>query len=141
MTEPMTLTGECMCGAVKFTAVAKAPAIVTCHCEMCRRWSSGPFMAVNCHETAFEGEEHISRIRSSEWAERGFCANCGSNLFYRIIERADYQMAAGLIDDPSKLRMSLQVFTDSKPPFYDFANETKMMTAREVVDMFSSTSD
>ena len=94
-------------------------------------------MALNCRTVTFEGEENVSRVRSSDWAERGFCAQCGSNLFYRIVERDDYQVAAGLFDDQSMLRLSLQVFTDQKPAFYEFANQTKMMTEAEVVAMFA----
>ena len=98
-------------------------------------------MEVTCQEATFEGEEHISTIRSSDWAERAFCAKCGSNLFYHIIGSADYQISAGLIDDQSKLKMSLQVFTDSKPAFYEFANETKMMTGAEVFAAYAPPSD
>ncbi len=94
-------------------------------------------MALNCQTVSFEGEENIGRIRSSDWAERGFCTKCGSNLFYRIVGSSDHQVAAGLFGDQSKLRMSLQVFTDCKPEFYEFANETKMMTAAEVIAMFA----
>ena len=53
-----------------------------------------PFMEVTCQDVKFDGEAHISKIRSSEWAERGFCAKCGSNLFYHIIDSTDYQIAA-----------------------------------------------
>ena len=89
-------------------------------------------MEVTCYETAFEGEDKIGRIRSSEWAERGFCTKCGSNLFYHIIDSNVYQISAGLMDDQSKLRMSLQVFIDDKPQFYEFANKTETMTGAEV---------
>ena len=137
MTEKSSYTGQCMCGAVKLSATAKKPSVVACHCDMCRRWSAGPFMAVNCQTVAFEGQENIGRIRSSDWAERGFCTICGSNLFYHLVESNDYQIAVGLFDDQSKLRMSLQVFTDRKPEFYEFSNDTKMMTGAEVVAMFA----
>jgi hypothetical protein len=137
MTEERNLEGKCMCGAVKFTATAKKPSVVACHCDMCRRWSAGPFMSLNCQTVTFEGKENVGRIRSSDWAERGFCTQCGSNLFYHIVDSSDYQIAAGLFDDQSMLRMSLQVFTDRKPEFYDFANETKMMTGAEVIAMFA----
>jgi len=137
MTEKLNLEGECMCGAVRFSATAKKPSVVACHCDMCRRWSAGPFMALNCQTVTFESEENIGRIRSSDWAERGFCAKCGSNLFYHIVESGDYQIAAGLFGDQSMLRMSIQVFTDFKPEFYEFANATKMMTSTEVIAMFT----
>jgi len=139
MTKELNLEGKCMCGAVRFSASAQKPSVVACHCDMCRRWSAGPFMALNCQNVTFDGQENIGRIRSSDWAERGFCTRCGSNLFYHIIERSDYQLAAGLFDDQSMLRMSLQVFTDSRPGFYEFANETKMMTGAEVAAMFAPT--
>ena len=137
MTEELNLEGKCLCGAVKLTATAKKPSVVACHCDMCRRWSAGPFMALNCQTVIFEGEENVNRIRSSDWAERGFCAQCGSNLFYHIVDSGDYQVAAGLFNDQSMLRLSLQVFTDHKPAFYEFANETKMMTEAEVIAMFA----
>ncbi len=137
MSEDLNLNGQCMCGAVTFTATAGKPVVVACHCDMCRRWSAGPFMALTCRTVDFQGEENIGRIRSSDWAERGFCKQCGSNLFYRIVERGDYQMAAGLFEDQSALRLSLQVFTDHKPDFYDFRNETKMMTEEEVIALYA----
>ena len=141
MAEGLKLTGRCMCGAVKIIATADKPAVGACHCGMCRRWSSAPFMEVSCQKVKFEGEESIRRFRSSDWAERGFCTECGSNLFYHIIDSGDYQMAAGLFDDQSELHFSLQVFTDSKPQCYEFANKTKMMTAAEVIAAFAPPSD
>ena len=132
-----TVSGQCMCGAVRFSAQADKLSVVACHCDMCRRWSAGPFMAINCREVEFEGGENIARIRSSNWAERGHCAKCGSNLFYHIVDRADYQMAAGLLDDQSGLRFSLQVFSDRKPDFYEFANETSKMTEAEVLALYA----
>ena len=95
-------------------------------------------MEVNCQSVTFNNEENIGRIRSSDWAERGFCTKCGSNLFYHIVESSDYQMAAGLFDDQSEFCMSLQVFTDFKPSFYEFSNDTKMMTQAEVIAMYAS---
>ncbi len=137
MTENLKLDGRCMCGAVRFTATADKPSVVACHCDMCRRWSAGPFMAVSCQTINFEGQENIGRIRSSDWAERGFCNKCGSNLFYHIVDDSDYQVAAGLFDDQSNMRLSLQVFTDFKPAFYEFSNKTKMMTGEEVIALFA----
>ncbi len=141
MTEEFNLTGKCMCGAVKVSATAKKPSVVACHCDMCRRWSAGPFMAVNCQRVTFEGDENIGRIQLSDWAERGYCTKCGSNLFYRLVHSSDHQISAGLFDNQSMLRLSLQVFIDSKPPYYEFCNDTKTMTAAEVIAAFAPRSD
>ena len=137
MTENHSLAGRCLCGAVKFQATANNLDVSACHCSMCRRWSAGPYMEVTCQMVAFDGEEHIGRIRSSDWAERGFCRECGSNLFYHIIGSSDYQLSAGLFDDPSQFTLSMQVFIDNKPDYYEFSNKTDTMTAAEVIAAYA----
>ena len=54
MTEVQKLQGRCMCGAVTFSATSKEPSVVACHCDMCRRWSAGPFMSLNCDSMNFD---------------------------------------------------------------------------------------
>lgn len=141
MGEAREMTGRCMCGAVKFSASVTKPSVVACHCDMCRRWSAGPFMSLSCGSVTFEAEDALRIVRSSDWAERGFCSECGSNLFYRLVAGSDHQMAAGLFDEPSKLRLSLQVFTDEKLDFYDFANDTKKLTGTEVKALYAPSRD
>lgn len=141
MTDSQKLTGRCLCGAVEISGQANSLDVGVCHCDMCRRWSAGPFMEVTCEDVTFKGEENVGRVRSSKWAERGFCKACGSNLFYHIVDSNDYQISAGLLDDQSQLQMSLQVFTDNKPPFYTLENKTKMMTSAEVFAAFAPPAD
>lgn len=128
MTDTFELNGKCLCGAVGLTATTRKPAVVACHCDMCRRWASGPFMSVSCLTVDFAGAQSVGRIRSSDAAERGFCTQCGSNLYYRRSGSDVYQIAAGLFEETSGLGLSLQLFVDEKPHFYDFANDTKTMT-------------
>lgn len=141
MVQEVSLTGRCLCGAVRFAGTASSPKVAACHCDMCRRWSSGPYFEVSCGNAIFEGEDNITRFRSSDWAERAFCKRCGSNLFYHIIDSEEFQIAAGLLDNPSDLRLSLQVFIDEKPPFYTLADNTEVMTAAEVFAAYAPPSD
>ncbi len=99
---------------------------------MCQRWTGGPAIAVQVAGITFEGEEKLIRFRSSDWAERGFCGTCGSNLFYRVVGTDDYYVTAGAFDDPSGFKLASQIFLDEKPGYYEFSNETKMMTGAEV---------
>ena len=39
------MKGTCLCGAVEVVA-GDATQIGLCHCSMCRRWTGGPFFAV-----------------------------------------------------------------------------------------------
>ncbi len=142
MAETEAQTGRCLCGAVRFTVTEPVTSVGACHCAMCRRWTGGPLLALHCEgPVAFEGEEHIVRYRSSEWAERGFCGICGSNLFYKIVESELHIMAAGLLDDQSDLTLDSQIFIDEKPGFYDFANQTSTMTGAEVFAKFAPSAD
>lgn len=141
MSEAIPLKGQCMCGAVKLDATADKPNVTACHCDMCRKWASGPYLAVSCSNVTFESEDNVGRVRTSDWAERGFCTKCGSNLFYHLVGSDDYFVSAGLFEDLSAFRMSLQVFTDSRPSYYEFAGKTEMMTGEEVFALFAPSAD
>jgi len=128
-----TGTGSCLCGTVRFTANTMETHIGACHCNMCRKWASGPLMAVDCGtDVQFDGGDSIGVYNSSEWAERGFCKQCGSNLFYRMKHSGQHMMAAGLFDDSPDFTLSHQVFIDKKPDFYSFSQETTDETEAEI---------
>lgn len=130
----MELSGRCLCGSVTFTAEVAGDEVGACHCSICRRQASGPQFAVLASgPVAFEGETHVARYRSSDWAERGFCARCGSKLFFRLVEPDLYLLSLGALGDPVRWRFVEQVFTDDKPGYYDFANKTRMLTGAEAV--------
>jgi len=130
--------GHCLCGVVKFTVKTMNNSVDACHCGMCRRWGGGPLMSVSCgKDVTFEGEENITVYNSSDWAERGFCKLCGSHLFYRLKEANDHQLPAGLFESQKNFHFDFQVFTDRKPAFYNFANNTKEMTEAEVIKKFA----
>jgi hypothetical protein len=135
-------TGSCLCGAVGVVAKTMAKSVGVCHCGFCRKWTGGPFLAVDCgSDVAFEGEENITTFDSSEWAERGFCQKCGSHLFYRLKETNQYIMPAGLFDDDSIFVLDHQIFIEEKPSYYSFANETTNMTGEEVFAQYAPPSD
>lgn len=142
MTNRTEKTGSCLCGKTKLTAREVSKNVGACHCGMCRKWGGGPLMAVDCGtDVSFQGEENISVFDSSAWAERGFCKQCGSHLFYRIKANRQYMIPAGLFDDSDSFEFSRQVFIDNKPEFYSFSNETRDMTEAEIFAMFSGSTD
>ena len=138
MSEAKTHTGSCLCQSVTVETDKLDTGVGVCHCSMCRKWSGGPWLATDCGDAVrFTGEEHISRYDSSEWAERGFCKQCGTHLFYRIKAKNQYIMSVDLFSDVGPdMVMDHQIFIDEKPAYYDFANETKNMTGAEVFAQF-----
>ncbi|NIA71104.1 GFA family protein [Pelagibius litoralis] len=142
MSDDSKMTGHCLCGAVKITVTGEHKDAGVCHCGMCRRWSGGPAMALDVgQDIEIEGRENVTAYRSSDWAERGFCKTCGSNLYYRIVEADSYVIYAGILDGQDSLTLKSQIFIDEKPAFYDFANQTQNMTGAEVFALYAPPAD
>lgn len=134
-----TYKGACLCKAVKVTATVKSVHLGACHCSTCRTWSGGPFFAAECGQgVEFSGEDNISVFNSSDWAERGFCSQCGTHLFYRLKEGGFYALSIGLFGNQDWV-LSEEIFVDEKPAFYDFSQETKKLTGAEVFAQFGAT--
>jgi len=136
MAEGSQQTGRCLCGKVTFTIARPVRHVAACHCSMCQRWTGGPMMALHCEgPVRFEGEEHVRRYRSSDWAERGFCGNCGSSLFYFVLPEGPYIMSAGALDEKGDLDMQMEIFIDEKPGWYGFSGDAQKLTGAEFMAM------
>lgn len=95
-------------------------------------------MEVNCGSNiSFSGEENISIFASSDWAERGFCKQCGTHLFYKLKEGNQHMVPVGLFDEDRGLVFDKQVFIDEKPHYYSFANTTEDLTGAELFAKFA----
>ncbi len=138
MTTTKAISGHCLCGAIKIKVAGVNTNFGACHCDMCRRWVGGPFLAMDCGtEVSFEGEENIGVYDSSDWAERGFCKQCGSHLFYRLKQNQQTMMPPGLFEPIGDITFDHQVFIEEKPAYYDFANKTQNMTGEECFAAFA----
>ncbi len=82
-----TVSGSCLCGAVRLKAALPSLWCAHCHCSMCQRFhGAGVVTWVGFHKDSvtFEhGEEKITWYHSSPQAQRGFCATCGSSFLFR----------------------------------------------------------
>ena len=132
MDESRTLSGRCLCGDVHVLARAVSKRVGVCHGGMCRSWSGGPLLAVDCGtKVSFEGGGQIGTYASSDWAERGFCKRCGTHLFFRLKASGQFLMPPGLFDAAEDFVLEEQIFVDRKPGYYAFANRTAMLTEAE----------
>lgn len=131
------IEGHCLCGAVSISAVPTRRHVEACHCTMCRRWGGSAYLGVQCgSDVEFDGEEHIVRYRSSRHAERGFCRQCGSNLFFKYLPNGNYGLLAGLFDGLEGFTFTEEIFVDEKPDYYAFAGERERLTGPEVLAKF-----
>jgi len=133
-------SGGCLCGAVRYE-LAEAPAgYGACHCGMCRKFSGGIELGVQVMPGAITWEGDVPKTyRSSDWAERGFCATCGSSLFWRLTMPGPMQgmlaLCAGTLDSLEGLDLQSEVYIDHKPAGHAFAGEHTRMTEAEVMAM------
>lgn len=132
------LNGQCLCGGVKFAAIPAELKMGICHCGMCRRWTGGVFMSVNCADTvAFESDDNVGSYKGTAWGERLFCKSCGSTILWQTQDGNNQHVSIQAFDDPAVFEFDSQIFIDKKPANYDFANDTKCMTEAEIFAMFA----
>lgn len=125
-----------MCGAVRFAADDVSKEFGICHCIMCQQWAGGPFPAVSARQVSFQGEENMTRFQSSDWAERGFCKICGSNIYYKIKKNDDYDICLGVFDDKSEFTLRSEIFIDRKPDCYNMAGDHARLTEAETMEKY-----
>ena len=107
----MRATGRCLCGAVSFEVRGPLRDVMVCHCEECRRWTGylGGFTSTLRENLAIADETSLRWIdspQSDRHARRGFCAECGSSLFWQPAESERINIAAGTLDRPTGLRIA-----------------------------------
>lgn len=127
---------SCLCGKILIQVKEIPHEVGACHCSMCRKWGSGPLLTIEAGTAAdivISNEQFISRYHSSEWAERGFCSICGSNLFYHLIPTDSYSIPIDLFENQEEAMLTAEVYYDQKPNYYDFANKTKKQTEAEIM--------
>lgn len=130
------MKGSCLCGSIE-VETADHPDIGLCHCTMCRRWTGGPMFAVHCGpDVTFTGATP-SVYSSSEWAERGFCPQCGTHLFYHLKHNDEYVLTAGLFQNED-FQLVSEIFIDEKPKWYSLSNKTHQLTGQQVFDQYTS---
>ena len=133
--EGARLAGRCLCGAVTFTAAPQG-GMHACHCESCRRISGGVSLRVNCGDS-LEVAGLVATYDSSEWAERQFCATCGTGLFWRLKAGGMTMVSVQAFDDPSAFPFEDEIYIDSKPANYDFAGDRPRLTGAEVEALYA----
>lgn len=129
------MKAKCLCGSIEIEAAGQSD-LEICHCTTCRRWSGGPMFAVHCGADVNISGDTPTRYQSSDWAERGFCAKCGTHLFYHLLPKNEYILPAGLFDGQD-FSVSTEIFIDQKPPYYDFSNQTKKLTRQQVFEQYA----
>ena len=112
--------GSCLCGAVRYEIRGDVLRTSKCWCTMCQKQHGAAFApyanvaASDLH--IVQGEEAITRYRSSATVERTFCRACGSNLSWQMDGYRDrIAVALGSFDTPYEGKVTHDLHIDSKP--------------------------
>jgi len=113
------LNGGCLCGNVRFETSAEPMFSGNCHCRDCQRSSGGAFtpaIFVPADSVWIQGPVKFfqSMADSGNTIDRGFCPNCGSQLFTKLQMMPNVLgLRAGTLDAPDNFHPTLDMYTAS----------------------------
>ena len=83
----MGASGQCLCGAVSFFMEFPSKWVAHCHCTMCQRSNGAAFVtwvSIDDSQVRIDDSGTVLKWHSyTPEAQRGFCAQCGSSMFFR----------------------------------------------------------
>ena len=113
--------GSCLCGAIRFTIAGDLAPGTLCHCGQCRKQSGHAWASTHIPQAnlRIEDDTELRWYSASPIARRGFCAACGSTLFWDPVDEDHISVALGSLDDPTHAQLSKHIFTAHKGDYYD----------------------
>ena len=117
--------GGCQCGAVRYRVTGEPMMTAICHCSMCRRAHSAPAVAwALCEQSqvVFSGQP-LREFSSSDEAQRGFCADCGTQIsFTASFLPGLIDISIGSLDDPDAIAPQLHYWHSRHLAWVEFAD-------------------
>ncbi|MEX2277638.1 MAG: GFA family protein [Cucumibacter sp.] len=127
------VSGGCQCGAVRFRATPMLDNAHICHCRMCQKAVGNFFAALvaapNDALTFTRGTPSV--FLSSEHVQRGFCAKCGTPLFYKSLTGKHTTLTIGSLDNPRAFPPKLQDGVESRLPYFASLHAIESETTTE----------
>ena len=124
----MSITGGCLCGAVRYEASGDPLGVGHCHCHSCRRHTGAPvvtFVMFEADRVGFTGSER-SIYNSSPGVKRAFCGQCGTPLTWeahsRALDRPIIEFHISTLDEPDAFIPDRHWFHEERIAWFDIAD-------------------
>lgn len=120
-------SGQCLCGEIRYSVDIEPVFTGNCHCKDCQRSSGSAFIPAMIFpekDVVVSGEVKYfeSQTDSGNIHKRGFCPNCGSQLFARFSHMPGMLgIKSGTLNDSSNYVPKLDFYVGSAAP-WDFMN-------------------
>lgn len=113
-----------MCGAVKYQVTGALRPVVACHCGQCQKASGHHVAATSAQRKDFKllEDQGLKWFSSSVGIRRGFCQQCGSNLFWDKAALPTISIFAGTLDQPSGLELVEHIYVEEKADYYQLTD-------------------
>jgi len=119
-----TVTGSCLCGAVKFEVDLPFAAFRYCHCSRCQK-ASGSAHAANAFLATKQfrwvaGEALVKRfdLQGTRRFAVSFCTNCGTRVPHQVNATENMLIPAGLLEGDPGARPENSIFWKSRAAWY-----------------------
>lgn len=121
------LTGQCLCGDVRYEIDGKISPIWLCHCGKCRRSSGSAFhSSAVCRPEQFrwlQGEDSIREYVESPTYKTRFCGRCGSPVPALLEDFGRVFLHAGGLNEDTGRRVVHHIFVGSKAQWFEITDD------------------
>ena len=124
-----TAVGGCLCGAVRYEIYGPLRNVVNCHCAKCRRFHGnfGAYTRIKYENLLLTHQSSLKWYRSvtdeTPGVHRGFCGECGSSLFWHPRGQEYIAVAAGSLDEPTRLKTIGHIWLNQRGDFYELNDD------------------
>jgi len=109
------LSGGCLCGAVRVTAVGEPDRVGSCHCFDCRKHHGAVFATL----AIFPHAAVTVTGATAEYRGRHFCPTCGGSVFARSGD--EIEISVGCLDEIDQVTPTYELWVCRReawlPPF------------------------
>ena len=116
---------SCLCGGIQLKTKGPLRHVSNCHCRQCMK-THGNYAAytnVLAKDIKFIKKRTLKWFKSSKKARRGFCNKCGASIFFKFLGSDNISIAAGMFQNPTKLKTTINIFIKGKLDYYQLDNK------------------